>query len=215
METPRVAIVIPAYNEEKTIASVINKVSAFGDVIVVNDCSNDNTEDESIKSGAIVVNHIVNKGYDGALNSGFYYASEQGYNYVITFDADGQHSEESLTDYIKHLQQYQLVLGVRPECARLSERIFSWLTNRLYGVKDPLCGMKGYRIELYDQLGYFDEINSIGTELALTSIKNNCSYIQLSIPITEREDAPRFGRILRANIIILQAMYRYLKKYYW
>ena len=214
MGTFKLAVVIPAYNEANTISNVVNRVKPFGDVIVVNDCSIDTTAEQAYIAGAIVVTHDNNKGYDGALNSGFEFAYEKGYSSVITFDADGQHSEKLLASFIEHLKVYDLVLGIRPKNARLGEKIFAFASLSLYGVKDPLCGMKGYNMLLYKKLGYFDAISSIGTELALSSIKQGCSYIQLPIPIAEREDSSRFGHIFKANLTIIKALFRYFKKYH-
>ena len=70
----KVSVIIPAYNEEETVATVVevvSKVSFVDEVIVVNDGSNDNTESEAIKAGAIVINHETNKGKGEALFTGY------------------------------------------------------------------------------------------------------------------------------------------------
>ena len=85
------AIIVPALNEEKTIENVITRIKEKGTVIVINDGSSDRTSEIAENSGAIVINHSFNKGYDEALNTGFKYAYESGFEYVITFDADEQH----------------------------------------------------------------------------------------------------------------------------
>ena len=72
MDKHKVAIVIPAFNEEATIYNQVQSVKENGVVIVVNDASTDYTEKKALKAGAIVINHKNNKGYDGALNSGFF-----------------------------------------------------------------------------------------------------------------------------------------------
>ncbi len=206
MEKHSVAIVIPAYNEEETIAAVINKVSPQGDAIVVNDCSSDNTASLAESAGAVVVNHETNRGYDGALDSGFKKASELGYRYVITFDADGQHEASKLAEYKQQLEDHDLVLGVRPDFARISERLFAWFTRISYGVADPLCGLKGYSIEIYNRLGWFDSYDSIGSELAIFAVRKKYSWVQIDIPIHQRQGASRFGRVLSANWRIFKAM---------
>ena len=76
------AIIVPALNEEKTIENVITRIKEKGTVIVINDGSSDRTSEIAENSGAIVINHSFNKGYDEALNTGFKYAYESGFEYV-------------------------------------------------------------------------------------------------------------------------------------
>ena len=63
-------ILIPAFNEEKTIKKIIQKVKVFGDVLVINDGSKDSTKDIAIRNGVSIISHSVNLGYDQAINSG-------------------------------------------------------------------------------------------------------------------------------------------------
>lgn len=207
MERPRVAIVVPALNEAATIGAVLERVRDYGHPIVVDDGSSDATAQVARAAGAEVVSHGVNQGYDGALNSGFARAAELGYTHVITIDADGQHNPAQLREMIDHLAQgYQLVLGVRDRLQRVGETIFAAVARRLWQVADPLCGMKGYAIELYRDAGHFDSFQSIGSELAVRSMANRCRYIEMDIITRDRADAPRFGRRFAANYKILRAM---------
>ena len=164
----KVAIVIPAFNEEATIVSVIKKVKEYGVVIVVDDASTDKTKQELKKSDAIVITHQKNKGYDEALNSGFEKAEELGCEVVITFDADGQHDSKLLTMFTASINNgCKVVVGVRNKQQRVSEYIFAWFSAWKWGLSDPLCGMKAYHISVYKELGYFDSYKSIGTELII------------------------------------------------
>ncbi|MDN5319832.1 MAG: hypothetical protein PWP49_252 [Thermococcaceae archaeon] len=85
-------IVIPAYNEELTIGSVVALAKKYGDVLVVDDGSKDRTSEIAQNAGAIVIRHDVNKGKGAALKTGFGYALANGYDVVVTLDADGQHN---------------------------------------------------------------------------------------------------------------------------
>lgn len=209
MDRSEVAIIIPAWNESKTISKVINDVSSDGTAIVVNDCSDDDTESIAHQAGAIVISHDINKGYETALSTGFEYASKQGYKLVITFDADGQHNAALLKTYIYYLViGYDLVIGIRPKPARIAEYLFALYSKIRFKIKDPLCGMKGYRMEVYNKRGWFDSYGSIGAELVLWAADNGFHIKQIPVPIANREDVPRFGRLLRANIKILKALVR-------
>lgn len=207
MDRSKIGLVIPAYNECETIFNVVKAASQYGQPIVVNDCSSDTTAELALKAGATVVNHSVNLGYDSALNSGFARADELGCKIVITLDADGQHNTQLIQKFIDALEQgADVALGVRDSKPRFSEHLFALKTRAQFGIKDPLCGMKGYKIEVYQKLGHFDSYQSIGTELMLFSAKNNFVYEQIPFKVNKRRDAPRFGNAFKANIKILKAM---------
>ena len=206
----KVAIVIPAYNEAATIAGVVRDVAAFGTVIVVDDCSTDATAALAREAGAEVVSHDRNRGYDGALQSGFEKAAELDIDITATFDADGQHRATTLAAILEPLTdgRVDLVLGLRAEPARIAERLFSLYTRLRFGVGDILCGLKGYRMSLYHQHGRFDGSRSIGTELALYALKQGSSFATAPVPIHPRTaGSARFGGTLKANGRILRALF--------
>lgn len=207
MERPRVGIVVPALNEAATIAAVVEQIGQYGQAIVVDDGSTDATAELARNAGADVVSHNVNQGYDGALNTGFARAAELGCTYIITIDADGQHNPVQLTQMIALLDAgNDLVLGTRDRFARIGERMFARCANFLWGVADPLCGMKGYATSLYISAGRFDRYKLIGTELAVRSVVAGCRTERMNIIVRDRVDAPRFGPMLSANYRILRAM---------
>ena len=207
MDRSRVGIVIPALNEENSIGNVVSQCCEVGIPIVVDDGSSDRTSEVSRNAGAQVVSHDVNRGYDAALNSGFVRAANLGCELVVTIDADGQHDPEMLSRFIALLDSgVDVVIGVRNKRQRLAEHCFAFLTSALYGVSDPLCGLKGYRISVYRALGHFDSFNSIGTELALFAARSGYRIEQIPINVGERDGSPRFGRRFYANYKIFRAM---------
>lgn len=214
MDKYKIAIVIPAFNEEATIFDVVQSVKEYGIVIVVSDASTDNTEKEAIRAGAVIVNQKKNMGYDGALNSGFIKAKELNCDAVITFDADGQHSSESIQEYIDLLEQgFSVVIGIRNKLQRVSESIFSWVAVRRWGIEDPLCGMKAYHINVFDQLGFFDSYKSIGTELSIFAANQNIKIAQQHVNIRGRQDGPRLGGRIFTNMVILRSLWIGSRKY--
>jgi glycosyltransferase involved in cell wall biosynthesis len=208
MVRPSVGIVIPAFNEALTIASVINSVSKFGVPIVVDDASSDNTGGIAISCLAKVVTHKTNLGYDEALNSGFLCAKKLGLEFIITLDADGQHDPLLIEKIVNHLKDgADLVIGVRNHTQRFSEYFFGVVTNFLWSIKDPLSGLKGYRVSLYKEKGSFDTYGSIGTELCVFAAKNKKIIFQFPIVVKPRLDRPRFGNPMTANYKILRALF--------
>ena len=98
---PRNLVIIPALNEERFIGPVISAVSKVNDdvdILVVNDGSKDRTAVIAEEMGAMVIDHAYNLGYGAALQTGFRFAVNREYEYVITMDADGQHEPESIPE---------------------------------------------------------------------------------------------------------------------
>ncbi len=212
MERHKNVAIIPAYNEADSIGRVVNGLIERVAVIVVDDGSSDDTARIAEAAGATVIRHQKNYGYDQALASGFEGAASGGYDFFITFDADGQHDAQLIDEYIRlRKKNYGLVLGVRPKTARLAEAVFGLVSYFCCGVRDPLCGMKGYGQEVYEILGYDPSMRSIGTSLALSGVRRGFLWVEVPIPIHEREGQPRFGKVIRANIQILSAMIRFFK----
>ena len=209
----RVGIVIPALNESATIARVVEAVRTYGEAIVVNDGSTDDTESLARNAGAVVVSHAINCGYDQALNSGFKKAADLGCEIIISVDADGQHDPSLIEKFIAGVQSgADVVVGVRSSRPRFAEHLFAFYTSLRFGICDPLCGMKAYRMEVYRAQGYFDSYSSIGTELMIFAAKQGCRIGQIPFVVRERRDSPRFGNLMISNLKILRAMLRSFRK---
>ncbi len=206
----KIFIIIPAFNEEKTISEVVKNVKLYSDnIVVINDNSTDSTGTMAEEAGAIVANHKINKGYDGALNSGFSEAYKRGADIFITFDADGQHKHEDLKKVIEFILNgdFDLVIAQRSKVLHFCERIFAVYTNKFFNIKDPLCGLKAYTREVYEKTGYFDELNSIGTQLMLRAITMGFRFKLIPIVLNNRRDESRFYSMkIKANIKIFKAM---------
>jgi len=214
VDRPRTAILIPAYREAATIGPVVRAAREHADVIVVDDASPDETAARAVEAGAIVIRNGSNLGYDGTLNRAFETALEQGYDFAITMDADGEHDPSLIAGFKSLLtdERVPLVLGVRPRKQRFAEMVMGVYVRIRFGAHDILCGMKGYDLKLANENGGFDHTNSIGTELAINSIRRGAAFRQLGVSGTRRQDAPRFDRRLRANLRILAALGRIIRQ---
>jgi glycosyltransferase involved in cell wall biosynthesis len=101
LQVSEVLVVVPAFNEVKSIGQVVNQVVTFGfQTLVVDDGSIDQTADVARQYGAHVVSLPLNSGVGGALRCGFRYAVENGFAAVIQCDADGQHLPNHLIDLV-------------------------------------------------------------------------------------------------------------------
>ena len=88
--------VIPCFNEEKTIGSLVNSIRNMGDVLIIDDCSSDNSFKEGTKNKALIYKNEINIGYHKSLLKGILLARRYGYKYCITLDADKQHPIEEI-----------------------------------------------------------------------------------------------------------------------
>jgi glycosyltransferase involved in cell wall biosynthesis len=113
IDAERVSVLIPAYNEETTIAGLIDKVRSSGnwrEVIVVDDGSTDRTHEVAGQAGARVVRHPYNKGNGAAVKTAVREAEGE---FILLMDADGQHSPEDIQKLVSRLEDYDLVVGAR------------------------------------------------------------------------------------------------------
>ncbi len=148
-------VVIPAYCEERRIAKVVQSVKAYIDcVVVVDDGSNDNTAEEATSAGAVVVKLDYNSGKGVALESGFKWAHDNGYEFLITMDGDGQHAAEDLPSFLSACKdgKYDVLIGNRmwnskemPFVRRITNKVMSWLLSRKMKQKVPDT-QSGYRL---------------------------------------------------------------------
>jgi len=112
----RTLIVMPAFNEEASVAEVVREVATKLPgiaVLVVDDGSSDATTREARDAGALVATLPFNLGVGGAMRVGFRYAIENGFDNVIQIDSDGQHDPASVPDLLAELATADLVLGAR------------------------------------------------------------------------------------------------------
>ena len=207
VNSPKIAIIIPAYNESATITSVVSSVSIYGYPIVVNDGSTDNTDKLASSAGALVISLDKNQGYDSALSIGIATAIKNDYDYAITIDADGQHDPSIIIKFVdKLMNNADLVVGVRNSFQRPSEFLFGQITKLLWGLSDPLCGMKGYRLSKFRLFDCLSNYNSVGTELTIRALRSGWNFQEVSIETFIRTGKSRFGSGLYANFKVLKAM---------
>lgn len=108
-------VIIPAYNEGKSIESTIMSLQGRYDFVVINDCSTDDTRQVCIDNDLNYIDLPINLGIGGAVQTGYKYAFEKGYKYAIQFDGDGQHNAEYIEDLLEVLKKDEadMVIGSR------------------------------------------------------------------------------------------------------
>lgn len=212
----KVLTVIPAYNEEQTIAHVIRDVRKYiseSDILVVNDFSSDNTKEiVSQEKDVILINNIFNMGYALSVQTGIMYARDNGYDYVIQIDADGQHpaSEAKKMLALAKKEKIDIILGSRylnKECGykiplfrRVGTKMFEWSIRVFCStrIKDPLTGLQCINrktICQYSAPGFYPEYPDAG--LLIKMLMNGSTIREVPVKMKEREN----GVSMHAGII--------------
>jgi|TARA_B100000242_G_scaffold245129_1_gene185576 glycosyltransferase involved in cell wall biosynthesis len=164
-------VVIPVFNEEKSIFDIINKVFNHCDkIIVVNDCSTDGTKEilESINNdNLIIMTNEKNLGIGGATKVGIKKALEIGAEIIIKFDGDGQHSSNDIPEFINLIENenYDFIKGNRfkssisqmPAVKILGNLISTNLQKIVTGnfsVSDPNNGFIAFKASIFDRIQF-------------------------------------------------------------
>lgn len=191
-----------------SIGKVINKSRKYGDIVVINDGSKDQTSRISKNCGATVIDNNLNEGYDSSILKGIEFALKKKYNYILTIDADGQHPTDIISKFLYFIKKdYDLIIGNRKEFPRFSEKLFNFYTNKFYSIPDVLCGMKCYSSDFLRTCDHKKYLNSIGTYYVFHSIKKKLKIKILDLEVNKRQfDYPKMGFFLKANLKIFKAM---------
>lgn len=205
MSHSSLAIIIPAYNEAATIAGVVSRARSLGDVIVVDDGSRDETARLAQQAGADVISLGGNSGYEAALTAGMQSAIDDGYAFVMTMDADGQHDIVSAKALIEGVGDADVVVGLRRKKQRVVEWAAGWIGHALWGVSDPFSGLKLYRVATCGRLPPFDTRRLVGGEMFVRARRAGLKVVGVPIVTAERVDAPRFDTNYRANLRLARA----------
>ncbi|MEF8801947.1 glycosyltransferase family 2 protein [Natronomonas sp.] len=177
--TSTVLVGVPAYNEAQSIASVVTNAKAYADeVLVVDDGSDDETNERALEAGAKVATHETNKGYGATLGTIFQYAYVMDVDHLVTIDGDGQHDPGDIPRLIEAQRSSgaDIVIGSRfadgadtdiPTYRRVGLAVVNGLTNaglRLRysspGVSDTQSGFRAYRQSAIEAIVRADEIGT-------------------------------------------------------
>jgi len=158
-----IVCIIPALNEKATIGRVVSRaLEHCGAVLVVDDNSQDQTAEESLKAGAKVIRHILRLGTGGALSTGFRAALRGGFKTFVTIDGDGQHDPDEIPKALDPIlkRQADIVIGSRvlhgsgsmPLVKKIGNRILSIATSFASGTKitDSQSGFRAYRRQVLE-----------------------------------------------------------------
>lgn len=202
-----ISIVIPALNEEDSIADVIDEIpGTLGkhdvEVLVVDDGSTDATAEKAQQAGARVIQHTSNRGYGAALKTGFEHASG---DLVGFLDADYTYPPAEFTNLYETLlkKNADIVVGTRlggtnegmPFIRRTGNRFFAWLVRMLTqsSITDPASGMRLLRKDVLGDLYPLSDDLDFTPEMTTKATQLDLEYIEVPITYRERVGESKLG----------------------
>jgi glycosyltransferase involved in cell wall biosynthesis len=227
----KIGIVIPARNEEESLAEVLDNLplsdpSMEMKVFVVDDCSEDGTYKVARERSVEVVRHSVALGVGGALKTGYLMAKEWGADVIVQLDADGEHDPKELDGILQPVldRKADMVIGSRfingsplplSLTRRIGIRFFSWFLNKLsgYELTDLTSGYRAFRGEILDKVMFPSE-KHWAVEMALLASKNKLTLVEVPItPLKRRSGKSQFHEIMTFILYPLRAIRQIIDVY--
>jgi glycosyltransferase involved in cell wall biosynthesis len=217
-------LIIPAFNEEKNISKVLDSIINLNlpiDILVINDGSKDQTGFIVGQYPVFSLSHPTNLGVGSAIQTGYQFAANKKYPYVIVFDADGQHDPAYLVKMMEAIRQEHadVVIGSRflqksqmkVGCFKLfAVKFFRMLTYTITGKKitDPTSGFRGFKYWVYETLSKsknfpndFPDCNFI-----IETILNKYKIVEIPVNMYDREHGISMHSGLKPIVYVLQIM---------
>ena len=216
----KILIGLPAYNEEKNIASIIMKIKKISDqIIVCNDGSTDLTGPIAEKMGAIVVTHPKNLGYGSAIRSLFTKFIESDADILVTFDADGQHRVEDIETVIEPIikNEADITIGSRflgdndtnvPTYRKIGIKTITNLTNVGTETKltDSQSGFRAYHKRVIPDIFPSEHGMGASTEILIKANKRGFRIREVSINVLYEGDTSTHHPVSHGVSVILSTM---------
>jgi glycosyltransferase involved in cell wall biosynthesis len=197
MDEQKVSIIIPAYNEEKTLADIIARIQSlhpFAEIIVINDGSADNTAAAALASGAKLYNHPYNIGNGAAVKSGIRAATG---DVLIFMDGDGQHDPADIQKLLDYFPEYDMVVGARSNNGQASvgrafgNKIYNWFASYVtkFSIKDLTSGFRAIKSDIARNFVFLlPNTYSYPTTITLGVLRSGNSLKYVPIQVKRRQN---------------------------
>ncbi|MBD3178884.1 MAG: glycosyltransferase [Candidatus Latescibacteria bacterium] len=223
-----IAVIIPAFNEEKRIGEVIEGIRAQGctlrNIIVVDDGSEDSTAETAASHGVTVIEHGRNRGKGAALNAGFRKASENpDLAAVITLDADGQHNPVFIPEFIRVFRETgaEIIIGSRmhdinnmPLIRKLTNKTTSAVISARVGsrITDSQSGYRLISLELLKRFAGMESSHyDAESEILIRAGRSGSSIIEIPIDTIYRDEKSSINPFIDTLRFILLVV----RSYFW
>ena len=215
----KITIGLPAYNEEKNIASVITKLKKITDsIIVCDDGSSDMTSEISKNLGAVVISHKKNMGYGAALRTIFQKSVELDSDILVTFDADGQHRIEDINKILQPLENNEadVVIGSRfldneskiPNYRKIGIKVITKVTNASLKKKltDSQSGFRAYNKQALAQISPSEMGMGISTEILIKASSKGLRIAEIPITVLYHDDTSTHNPVSHGTSVLVSTI---------
>ncbi len=215
----KITIGIPAYNEEKNIASIITKLKNITDsIIVCDDGSSDMTSEISKNLGAVVISHKKNMGYGAAIRTIFQKSLELDSDILVTFDADGQHRIDDVNKILQPLENNEadIVIGSRfldneskvPNYRKIGIKVITQVTNASLKKKltDSQSGFRAYNKQALTQISPSEMGMGISTEILIKASSRGLRIAEIPITILYHDDASTHNPVSHGTSVLVSTI---------
>ena len=215
----KITIGLPAYNEEKNIASVITKLKKITDsIIVCDDGSSDMTSEISKNLGAVVISHKKNMGYGAALRTIFQKSVELDSDILVTFDADGQHRVEDINKILQPLENNEadVVIGSRfldneskiPNYRKIGIKVITKVTNASLKKKltDSQSGFRAYNKQALTQISPSEMGMGISTEILIKASSKGLRIAEIPITVLYHDDSSTHNPVSHGTSVLVSTI---------
>jgi glycosyltransferase involved in cell wall biosynthesis len=209
MGEKKVSIIIPAYNEEKTIAEIIFRIRGLhpcAEIIVINDGSTDNTAAAALESGAKVYSHPYNIGNGAAVKSGIRVATG---DILLFMDGDGQHDPTDIQQLLDYFPEYDMVVGSRSQNGQasygraLGNTLYNWFASYVtkFSIKDLTSGFRAVKSDIARSFVFLlPNTYSYPTTITLGVLRNGNSVKYVPIEVKRRQNGKSSIKIFQDGI---------------
>ena len=202
-------ILIPSFNELNNLKKFIKEIHKRYKVLIIDDCSSDNTSTWLKKNKINFIKNKKNIGYEQSLIKGLKILSkEKKVEKIITMDADGQHKMKHIKKFINvsNNKNPDLIIGSRKKKNRFIESIISKIFQMKYSLEDPLSGFKLYKREKLKEMKFDNFKKFFLVDLVLEFIKKKHKVISINIETNKRFDNPKVGDLMDTNFKMLSIL---------
>ncbi len=213
------SVIIPAYNEEEHIKDTVMDITRYlskqdytSEIIVINDGPTDKTKTilQEI-SGIKTINHPYNKGYGASLKTGAKHAQ---YDWLLFYDADGQHKPEYISEFIKYAADHDIIIGARqgykgPFLRQPGKKLLHIVANYLAETKIPdlNCGLRLIKKEYFIRHEHLFPNNfSLSTTSTLSFLREGLSvkYVPITINKRQGKSSVKFSDGFKTLLLIIR-----------